>query len=86
VEVAGVETGPPHDLVDLSKLGNGELAGAECRRERRILQLRAGALEAVGQDPVVVEGQAGRVGEQVDDRLAEIGLAVEALAQAAGKR
>jgi hypothetical protein len=60
VEVAGVERDVPDGLVDGAKLGDRELRPAERRPERRVLELRAGALDAVRQDLRVVERQSCR--------------------------
>ena len=58
VEVARVEFGAPDRLVDRAQLGDREVRRAERGRQRGVLQLGPGPLEAVGQDLGVVEGQA----------------------------
>src|SRR3984957_12181155 len=57
VEVARVHGGAPDDLVDPPQLRDRELGRAERGRQRRVLELRAGAFHAVGQDALMVERQ-----------------------------
>ncbi len=67
VEVAGVELAVPDRLVDLAQLVDGERRLAESGTDGGVLQLRAGSLHCVAQNPVVVEGELARVSEQVVD-------------------
>ncbi len=55
MEVAGMQRLAPHDLVDHSQLGNREWLSHERGGQRRVLELGPGPLEAVGQDPGVIE-------------------------------
>ena len=68
MEVARVEPDPPDDLVDVTELRDGELLSAECRRKRRVLELRSSSLEAVGEDLIVIEREPARAGKEVGDQ------------------
>jgi hypothetical protein len=57
VEVAGVQALAPDRLVDLAEFGDGERLADEGGGEGGVLELGAGALEGVGEDECVVEGE-----------------------------
>ena len=60
VEVAGIEPLAPDHFVDSAKLADRERRWAELRRESRVLELGAGALNRILDDPFVVESQSDR--------------------------
>ena len=78
MEVAGVQGRAPHVLVDPAQLGDGELLGQEGHRERRVLELGAGALDGALEHLGVVEGQVD-VGQLGDGPPAGVGHVVAAL-------
>lgn len=55
VEVRRLQRPAPHDLVHPAQLCDRELLGAELRRQRRVLELGAGAFDGVVEDLAVVE-------------------------------
>src|SRR5215472_18456363 len=65
VEVARIEWSVPDDLIDPAQVGDGELVTAEGRAERCVLELRPRSLDAVLENPAVVEGKLGQVSERL---------------------
>ena len=63
-KLRGSSVDAPHRLVDQSQLVDRERRRAEGRGERRVLELGPGPLDAVGEDPTVVEGEPATVVEQ----------------------
>jgi len=57
MEVGGVQSFAPDGLVDLAELGDRERLADERGGERRVLELRPGAFQTVGEDAGVVEGE-----------------------------
>lgn len=67
VDVAAFDFGVPHRPVDLAELPDRGLVSAEGGGERRVLRFGPGLLDAVGQDPMMIEGQLFAMVEQVVD-------------------
>jgi len=57
-----MDLGAPDRFVDTTQVGHGEGVLDEAGGQVRVLQLRPGALDAVGEDRGVVEGEWGSVG------------------------
>ena len=71
-EVGGVQLDPPDGFVDAAEVGDRERLFEECGGQAGVFEFGSGAVDGLGEDAVVVEGERRELGEREPAHLVSV--------------